>query len=299
MLTPARLPGTARFLPLALILPLALSGCGDDKVPSGPGPAGLPADVVSTAVGQIDFMRGWAETTLDNWHRSGGPPGANWAYAAATFEWRQEWSFYSNVFVGGSSGSGEIRDEFAQRLEVRLFRAGQPVRDYTEADRLTLSLEQERTRYSLPTGFPLEDPHHYTTSASFQVDDPRGARRVLQGSGQQAGTDRLNAEGAWRDYAYGSVFQLKVAGDADAPFCAAETLSVRVEIRDTAGALLDRFSGRFASAEGGALYTGQLTSELGPWKFGINGHRGCTALPGFEHLSPAGGGHRPAAGRIP
>lgn len=270
---------TSPFPFVALAAALALWGCHDDRPEPTPGSGGLPAGVVSSAVREVDFMRAWAELTVNNWAASAGPPGAGWSYAAGPSAWRQEWSGYSSVFVGGSAGSGELRNAFTQRLEVRLFHGQDPVREYAAADRLRLDLTQEVTRYSLPTGYPLEDPHQYSTGGTFQVEGLGGPRRVITGTGQQTGADRLCEEGAWRQYAYAASFQLSVAGDAAAPFCAAETLSATVDVRDTGNVTLDRFAGRFTSAAGGDLYTGELVSEQGPWKYIINGHRSCAEPP--------------------
>ena len=52
-----------------------------------------------------------------------------------------------------------------------------------------------------------------------------------------------------------------------------------MDVRDTGNVTLDRFAGRFTSAAGGDLYTGELVSEQGPWKYIINGHRSCAEPP--------------------
>lgn len=260
---------------------LGFVGCEEKKGVAPNTPAGLPADVISTAVREVDFMRAWAELTLDNWQRSGGPPGAGWHYVAESSAWQQEWSGSSRMIIGSgtTAGSGEVHDAFTQSLEVRLFRGPAPVRDYAEADRLSMDLVQQLNRYSVPEGFPLDDPHYYFTGGTFRVEDLRGQRRVIAGAGEQRGRDRLRSEGAWRDYRYLTTFDLRVAGAASAPFCAAETLSATVAVRDTTNVMLDRFAGRFMSAAGGDWYGGPLVSEQGPWQFSISGHRSCAEPP--------------------
>lgn len=264
---------------IALVLLLSVSCSGNDPLlyPQHGLDQGLTAAYVAPAVNGLTFARFVVNTTLFNWDVLERLD-ASWRYDAASASWAKTDSTWQSVTVGTSGGSStEIRTETVTALEVRfLDGTGAPQESLLTAARASMSLRVRQRRFALDSTYVLDEAWDITTrfAGAFGLDAGSADTLVADGSLEGWWTHTEGSDRPRVDYEGTAVLEFDFPDHYVT--CPAEKLSADIRIFD-GGVELDRFSGSFGAIADDDAYYGSLDSNRGPWRYAIDGNRGCPA----------------------